>query len=75
MNSNALVVTLQAEDPARGTLEVIHTTDMSDLNTYMGPLGRIIIHNPGMPDSQFVCPVDEFIILLAQFIQNFRGIQ
>lgn len=73
MKPNSLVVTIQAEDPSRGTLEVIHTADMDQLNTYNGPLGRIIIHNADMPDSQFVCPVDEFIILLAKFIQQFRG--
>lgn len=71
----SMVITFQAEDPSRGTLEATHMADIEQLNVYNGPLGRITLHNPDMPDSQFVCPVDEFIIFLAQFIQQFRGIQ
>lgn len=73
--SDNLILTMQVEDPSRGTLEVTHMVDIDQLNCYNGPLGRIIIHDPALPDAQFVMPADEFMILLAQFIQQFRGIQ
>lgn len=73
MHSDSMVVSIEVEDPARGTLSVTHTTDISFLNTYNGPLGRITIHQVGMPDAQFVAPSNDFIIMLAQFIQQFRG--
>ena len=74
MKRDSFVITIQVEDSRRGTLDVVHTVDLDELNTYNGPLGRIILHNAGMPDSQFVMPAHEFIIMLAQFIQNYRGI-
>lgn len=74
-NGGDFVMTIEVEDPSRGTLSVTHTTSISDLNSYSGPLGRITIHNVTLPDSQFVAPASDFIILLAQFIQQFRGIQ
>jgi hypothetical protein len=73
-NGGDLVMTIEVEDPARGTLSVTHTTSISDLNTYNGPLGRITIHSIVSPDAQFVAPANDFIVLLAQFIQQFRGI-
>lgn len=73
--NNHFMITIQAEDPARGTLDFTHHVDPTDLDTYNGPLGRIIIYNPAGPDAQFVMKADEFIIMLAQFIQQFRGIQ
>lgn len=66
---------IQVEDPARGTLTVTHTTNTQNLDCYSGPLGRITIFNPAGPDAMFIAPSDEFIIMLAEFLQQFRGIQ
>jgi hypothetical protein len=69
-------MTIEIEDPIRGTMTASFSTPLENLNTYNGPLARVTIPgNNGAPDAIFITTSRDMINMLVDTLKNFRSVQ